>query len=37
MGQVTYFLNVGTPSYLARNFKFGTLIGHWGPNEKMQN
>jgi len=21
----------------AKNFKFGTLIGHWGPNEKMQN
>jgi len=21
----------------ARNFNFGTQIGHWGPNEKMQN
>jgi len=21
----------------ARNFKFGKQIGHWGPNEKMQN
>jgi len=20
----------------ATNFKFGTQIGHWGPNEKMQ-
>ena len=21
----------------ARNFKFGLQIGHWAPNEKMQN
>jgi len=21
----------------ARNFKFGTQIGYWGPNAKMKN
>jgi len=45
-GHVTYFFKkFWDPLHIsgtveARNFKFGTQIGHWGsggPNEKMQN
>jgi len=40
---VNYFLKFWDPLHIsgtveARNFKFGTQIGHYGgPNEKMQN
>ena len=39
---MTYFLKFWDPLHIsgrvkARNFKFGTQIGHWGPHEKMQN
>jgi len=38
-GHVTYFSKFWEPLHIsgtvkARNFKFGTQIGHWGPNKK---
>jgi len=38
-GHVTYFLKFWDPLHIsatveARNFKFGTQIGHWVRNEK---